>query len=143
MLSTALWVLEQEAKFVDKHFQYTDPDTKHISGAEGLGFTTLLAAAGFQTAAISSVPYYQLYKAHSAASWAVADVAAARAGTTRSVFNYAPRALAFARRGRGSLLLMRAGARGIPFLGAAILTTDLWFASWRVGKWIGEKTSPW
>jgi len=140
MLRSAIWLLEQEYRFGKKQFTYTDPNPDEISGYEGMAFTILFAGAALQTSAVSMVPYYSLYQAHAAMSWAVSDIAYSKAnrGALRGAHTFYPRTLAFARRGGLRFVATKVGSRFIPIVGWALLAYDLW----SVGKWIGEKTSP-
>ncbi len=98
--------------------------------------------------AVSMTPYYSIYQYQAGMSWAVKDIAwsrqVAKTGAiggrfnTYTLFNYAPKTLAFGSKGGFRLLALKVGARFIPYAGWALLAYDLW----SVGKWIGEKTSP-
>ena len=141
MLSTAIWVLEQEAAWVSRNLTYT---RQSENDPTGLIFASTFGVA--QTAAISLTPYYQISKASSALRWVADDIAYSRKHPILSKFwpltghlhNYHPKLLRFARKGGMRRLAVKVGARAVPGLGWALFAVDMWM----VGKWIGEKTNP-
>ena len=141
MLSTAIWVLEQESAWVSRNFTYT-----RSSGNDptGLIFASTFGLA--QTAAISLTPYYQISKVGSALKWVADDIAYSQKHPVWSKvwpqtghwYNHHPKLLRFARKGGVRKLAVKLGARAVPGLGWALFAVDMW----HVGKWIGEKTNP-
>jgi len=105
-----------------------------------------LVAAIVQSAVISQMPYYTLYRYQSAASWAVADIAhsrgmASRSGRAAAKFdtmthwNYAPKTRAFAARSGTRFVATKIASRALGPIGVALLMYD----AWKTGIWIGEK----
>ncbi len=136
MLITAIWVLEQENKWIRKHFTYTDPDPGNMAWYEAGAALTLIAGGSAQTAMITMMPYYGLSRAHETAQWAVRDTMWTRA--VRRTRSFYPLNRLLAKPSAWRFATAKVGSRFIPYLGWALLAYDLW----SVGKWIGEKTSP-
>ena len=132
MFRAAAWVIDQEMKAVEwLLLPEVDPKDKlYLQMAVVMSSSPVWGS-------VAMTPYYSLNRAASAASWAVDDITGPVG--KRTFYNYAPRTRAFAARGGGRFLATRVGARFSPIVGWALFAYDMW----SVGKWIGEKTSPW
>jgi len=141
MIRAAAWVIDQEIKAA----KWAGLSVTKENKLETMIYMGLIQSP--YLAALSMTPYYQMVQAQGRMSWAVKDIAwsrqVAKTGAiggrfnTYTLFNYAPRTLAFGSRGGARLLALKVGARFIPYAGWALFAYDLW----SVGKWIGEKTS--
>ncbi len=144
MLSTALWILEQEYKFVKNHFTYIDPNPDKIDYWELGTAAALITGATLQTSVFTYQPYYRIWQASAALDWAVRDTTWTRLVkktgafggkyNTYTLHNFYPRLGAFAQRGGWRFAATKIGSRAVPVLGWALLTYDLW----KVGKWLGQ-----
>ena len=133
MISSAIWVLEQEHKWAKRNFSWGD---RRIGPGDS---AWLLAGIGFgivQTAAISIMPYYSIIQAAGHAD----DYVWLRTQPKGfSMSSKGVRAVGWSTSRRAMLKYgaAKVGSRFIPYAGWALLAYDLW----NVGKWIGEKTS--
>jgi len=141
MLSTALWVLDHEVKFI----RGQTSGWPAFDDKPGV-YVTLGVMAAIQTAAIAQLPYHSLYRAQAAAEWAVADISytramAARHGSqaakyrTMTYWDWWPRTRAFASRSGARFVATKVAARALGPIGVALLMVD----AWHTGIWIGEK----
>jgi len=141
MLSTALWVLDHEVKFI----RGQTSGWPSFDDKPGV-YITLGMLAAVQTAAIAQLPYHTMYRVQAAAEWAVADIAysrsmAARHGSqaakfrTMTYWNWAPRTRSFALGSGSRFVATKIVSRALGPIGVVLLMFD----AWHTGIWIGEK----
>jgi len=138
MLYMAIWVLEQEAAWINRNFSTTSGSSID-SFDKTLPLIAFSGVGAFQTAAISISPYYHIYSQASAFGWVADDLAWSKkhpywskvVPRTGHWYNYHPGLLSFAKRSAGRGLAVRIGARAIPYAGWALLALDVY----RVSQW--------
>ncbi len=149
MIYLAARILDLEFQAIDHLVGYSaSPDAR----SSDIAALKLVAAASTSPIwiGVGVSPYYTLYQQSARMKWAVDDVRhtrkmKARYGRLGAKFrtlthwNYFPKHRAFAMRGGLRWGAIKVGSRFIPYVGWALLAADLW----SLGKWIGEKTSPW
>ncbi len=128
------YIAAEEATYLDKTL---------LKGALALGTAPIWIGVGVS-------PYFTLHQQAARMRWAVDDVRHTRKMTakygrlggkfrTLTHWNWFPKHRSFAMRGGLRWTATKVGSRFIPYVGWALLAVDLW----SMGKWIGEKTSPW
>jgi len=134
---TALWVLEKEKEFLEKHTSgwpaFQDKPYAYLP---------IMVAAAFQSAAISVTPYYWIIQAAgSAEQYAWLRTASqhkikgfrAGPGVPKGIHPYG---WSTSKRAGRRLLVAKIGARFIPYVGWGLLAYDAYL----VGKWVHGKT---
>jgi len=141
MLYWGLWILDKEIEMIRKGTSNW-PSVQDRPGP----YAALAVGAMVQTSAFALAPHYSLWRAHSAGTWVLEDLAysrgvAARHGAraakyeTMTYWNYASRTRAFASRGGWRFAATRIGTKLLGPVGVALLMYD----AWKTGIWIGEK----
>ncbi len=145
MIYLAVRMLELEYQAID---YIVADDTDPVDKLYLMGVAAVSTSPIWIGVAVS--PYYTMNQQAARLQWAVDDVRHTRKMKakygrlgakfrTLTHWNYFPKHRTFAMRGGLRWTATKVGSRFIPYVGWALFAFDLW----SVGKWIGEKTSPW